>query len=360
MRGLHVFYRRLASEGPQGVAARLVYGALLPLSLIYREILRLRAVLYRRGFLSRYRASVPVISIGNLAVGGTGKTPVTDFLIKFFLTRERRVAVVSRGYGGRKQGGVLVVCRGNGPVLEPGHCGDEPYLLARRNPQALVLVAPRRADGVRRAVEELGAEIVLLDDGFQHMAVERDLDIVLLDARRPFGNGYTLPAGLLREPMSALKRGDLFILTRCQPQDQTSLPVEGPVLHSRHQLSDHATDLQGIVLPLKSLVGKKGVAFAGIAEPGEFFRSLKEKGLILTAERVFPDHCAYGEETNRQLAALCRDADYLVTTEKDAVKLSGLDWIRPLYQVPLILEFQEAEDLEGFLAPFIPVREGMP
>ncbi len=199
-----------------------------------------------------------------------------------------------------------------------------------------------------------------MDDGFQHMAVARDLDIVLLDARNPFGNGHTLPVGLLREPRSALQRGDLFILTRCKTQDQTSLPVEGPVLHSRHLLSDHATDLQGTVLPLKSLAGKIGVAFAGIAEPGEFFRSLKEKGLILTAERAFPDHCAYGAESVRQLTALCRDADYLVTTEKDAVKLSGLDWIRPVYQVPLILEFQEPGVLEGFLAPFVPVREGTP
>ena len=353
MSGLHGFYRRMARNGPDSVAEQVVYLFLLPFSMIYREIMRLRAALYRWRVMPSYKAPVPIISVGNLAVGGTGKTPVTDYLIKFCLAQERRVAVVSRGYGGRKHNGVQVVSSGHGPLLDPELCGDEPYLLARRNPQALVLVSPKRANAVKRAVEEFDAEIVLLDDGFQHLAVKRDFDIVLLDSQHPLGNGQVLPAGLLREPVSALGRGDLFLLTRCDIEAGNDLPVSGPVLHCQHVLADHAFNLQGQQIPLTSLMGKKGIAFAGIAEPQGFFRILKEKGLDLVAEISFADHCTYGESELQQLATACLQADYLITTEKDAVKLSALNLPLPCFQVPLALEFQELGALEEFLRPLV-------
>jgi len=214
-------------------------------------------------------------------------------------------------------------------------------------------VSPKRADAVRRAVEEFGAEIVLLDDGFQHLAVQRDFDIVLLDAQRPFGNGQVLPAGLLREPVSALGRGDLFLLTRCDNEAGFGLPVNGPVLHCRHVLADHVLNLEGQQIPLPSLMGKRGIAFAGIAEPQGFFRSLKDKGLGLVAEISFADHCTYGESELRQLTAACLEADFLITTEKDAVKLSALNLPLPCFQVPLTLQFREAGVLEGFLRPLV-------
>ena len=353
MSGLQGFYRRLARNGPDSIAEQLLYIFLLPFSMLYRELMRLRSALYRWQVLPSYQGPVPIISVGNLAVGGTGKTPVVDYLIKFCLAHGRRVAVVSRGYGGRKHPGVQIVSGGNGPLLEPEQCGDEPYLLARRNPQALVLVSPKRADAVRQAVEEYGAEIILLDDGFQHLAVQRDFDIVLLDAQRPLGNGQLLPAGLLREPVSALGRGDLFLLTRCDNKTGCDLPVKGPVLHCRHALADHALNLKGQQVPLASLGGKRGIAFAGIAEPAGFFRSLKDKGLGLVVEFSFADHCSYGESELRQLTAACQEADYLITTEKDAVKLNALNLPLPCYQVPLILEFQELAALESFLRPLI-------
>ncbi|OEU62908.1 MAG: tetraacyldisaccharide 4'-kinase [Desulfuromonadales bacterium C00003094] len=353
MSGLQGFYRRLARNGPDSIAEQLLYVFLLPFSMLYRELMRLRAALYRWRVFSSYRASVPIISVGNLAVGGTGKTPVVDYLIKFCLAQGRQVAVVSRGYGGRKHPGVQVVSGGKGLLLEPEQCGDEPYLLARRNPQALVLVSPKRADAVRQAVEEFGAEIVLLDDGFQHLAVQRDFDIVLLDAQRPLGNGQLLPAGLLREPVSALGRGDLFLLTRCDNEAGFDLPVKGPVLHCRHALADHALNLKGQQIPLASLGDKRGIAFAGIAEPAGFFSSLKDKGLGLVFEISFADHCSYGESELRQLTVASLEADYLITTEKDAVKLSALNLPLPCYQVPLILEFREPGSLEGFLRPLV-------
>lgn len=354
---LQGFYRRLARNGPASPAEKMLLAFLIPLGVVYGALLRLRAALYRRGVLPSFRASVPVISAGNLAVGGTGKTPLVDYLVRFCLTVDRRVAVVSRGYGGRRRPDVQVVCSGRGPLLGPDQCGDEPYLLARRNPGALVLVSPRRAEAVRRAVEEFGADVVLLDDGFQHLAVRRDLDIVLLDARRPFGNGHVLPAGLLREPKSALGRGDLFILTRCEKDRFPNLPVAGPVLRCRHLLGEEAHELQGEKVSLSSLVGKRGAAFAGIAEPKSFFNDLKARGLELSAEIPFADHCSYGTTELERLRLASDGADYLITTEKDGVKLPASGLPLPCYQVPMALHFYEDGALETFLRPIFFPKE---
>jgi tetraacyldisaccharide 4'-kinase len=209
---------------------------------------------------------------------------------------------------------------------------------------------------VRRAVGEFGAEVVLLDDGFQHLAVKRDFDIVLLDAKRPFGNGHVLPAGLLREPVSALRRGDLFVLTRCDEQ-AVPLSVNGPLLHSHHLLDDEAQKLQGDKVPLNALQEKQGVAFAGIAEPESFFGALRSKGLNLIAGISLGDHCAYRPEDLQQLRKACNGADYLITTEKDGVKLSASRLPLPCYQVPMTLKFHEEGALEEYLRPFLESKE---
>ncbi len=354
---LQGFYRRVARNGPENPVERLLLVFLIPLGVVYGELLRLRAALYRWKVMPSFRAAVPVISVGNLAVGGTGKTPMVDYLVKVFLAGGRRVAVVSRGYGGRKGCEVRVVSSGQGPLLGPDRCGDEPYLLARRNPEALVLVSPRRAAAVRRAVGEFGADVVLLDDGFQHLAVKRDLDIVLLDARRPFGNGHVLPAGLLREPKSALKRGDLFILTRCEGGRFPVLPVTGPVLRCRHLLGEEAHELQGEKVSLSSLADKRGAAFAGIAEPDSFFKELRARGLQLSAEIPFADHSVYGPAELERLRTAVDGADYLITTEKDGVKLPASGLPLPCYQVPVTLDFFGDGALENFLRPILFPKE---
>jgi tetraacyldisaccharide 4'-kinase len=337
---LAAFYRRLALQGPSNFWQWLLFVLLLPLGLIYGIIGLLRVFFYRQGLLPVYRASVPTVSVGNLASGGTGKTPIVDSLVRFCLGRGIRVAVVSRGYGGTGVTGVGVVCDGEGPLLDPAVCGDEPYLLARRNPRALILVARKRALGVALAVERLGAELIILDDGFQHLGVARDLDIVLLDACAPFGNGWPLPAGLLREFPAALSRGNLFILTRTA----AALPspdLPGPRLHARHRLSAEAVSLGGERRTLATLQGHKGVAFAGIADPEAFFAGLRGEGLKLLHTLSFADHAGYGSEELRTIGEAALGADYLITTEKDGVKLAGNFFAVPCYEVPLILEFVE-------------------
>jgi len=339
MSRLLALHRQLVAAGPRGLAQQMLFFLLRCAGWLYGLIGRLRRELYRAGILSVYRAPVPVISVGNLAVGGTGKTPMVDYLVKWLSGQGRRVAVVSRGYGGRGAGKVGVVCAGEGPLLPPEVCGDEPYLLAQRNPRALVFIAPRRADGIRLAIERFAADVILLDDGFQHLAVARDLDIVLLDARRPFGNGYLLPAGLLRESPAALAQAGVVVLTRSDGSENPAPNLMCPLIRCRHRLAVEAVSLAGKKLPLQSLAGQRGVAFAGIADPENFFSALAAEDLQLVRTLPLSDHIAYDRDTLALLAEAARDADFLVTTEKDGVKITSLQLPLPCYHIPMTLEF---------------------
>jgi len=343
--GLRELHRRLAVAGPRGWAERALYAALVPLSWLFALLVSARRALYRFGIFSVYRAPVPVVSVGNLAVGGTGKTPMVDYVVKLLQTGSRRVAVVSRGYGGGGFGPVGVVCAGEGPLLSPLVCGDEPYLLARRNPTAIVLVAPRRAEGIRTAVERFGAEVIVLDDGFQHLAVARDLDIVLLDAKSPFGNRRLLPAGLLREPPSALRRAGFVALTRSDGREEPVPALNAPPVRCRHRLSDEAVALDGTRIALKGLEGRRLAAFAGIAEPEGFFSALEAKGLRPLHTVPLPDHVAYDRQTLESICTAAGSADFLVTTEKDGVKLAADQLPVTCYQIPMTLEFYDEGSL---------------
>lgn len=344
MERLIALHRRLVTVGPQGQVQQLFFGILIAIGWLYGLFGWMRAALYRSGMVPVYRASVPVISVGNLTAGGTGKTPMVDLIVKMMLDRGRRVAVVSRGYGGRGCGKVGVVSASQGALLNPDICGDEPFLLAQRNPEAVVIISPRRADGIRSAVERFGADVVVLDDGFQHLAVARDLDIVLLDARRPFGNGHLLPAGVLRESPSALKRAGFIVLTRGEESETPDLPVAVPIIRCRHKLSDEAVSFQGERVPLERLAELRGVAFAGIADPENFFTSLSGKGLRFKSFPL-PDHVSYDSSTLELLSAAGQDANFLVTTEKDGVKLGAASFPIPCYKIPMTLEFYDEGSL---------------
>lgn len=335
-------------EEPLTAATFLPWLCLAPFGVLYGVVQRLRALFYRWGVLSSYRAARPVISVGNLTVGGTGKTPVVDTIVRDLLQRGERPAVVSRGYGGQIRRGVAIVSRGDGcgALLPAVQCGDEPFLLARRNPQAIVVVAPRRREGVEAAIRDCDASIIILDDGFQHLAVQRDLDILLLDARRPLGNGSLLPAGLLREPPTAHRRAQLCILTRDETLAAPS-PFSVPAtLRCRHRLATEFVALDGSLRPVKDLAKLQGVAFAGIAAPEPFFHALKGLGLHLTATLALNDHADFAGETLRSLKDAAATADFFVTTEKDGVKLRPSDLPLPCFQARLELEFAPAGKLE--------------
>lgn len=348
METLRQFHRRVALYGAKGPREHLFLFLLLPLAFVYGGIVWLRNKCYDRGLFPSYRAEVPVISVGNLAVGGTGKTPVVDWLVKEFLQQGKRTAVVSRGYGGSFVGTVGIVSKGTGLLKQAAEAGDEPYLLARRNPEALVLIARKRADGIKVAVDSLAADIVILDDGFQHRAVQRDLDLVLLDANRPHANNWPLPAGLLREFPGALNRADLLLLTRTTDKSAYSLPGK-TVFKSCHQLADNAISLDGQPLAFVQLSQLKLFAFAGIADPDSFFAGLAAAGLPIGGQLSLSDHCHYDDQLLAEIRAAAKGFDALITTEKDAVKLASGMFAVPCYQVPMSLEIENNDAFKAEL-----------
>ena len=352
MASLRTFYLQLLKNGPSSLCGYVAFLGLWPLSCLYGAIVRLRLYAYSAGFKKIYYAKVPVVSVGNLTVGGTGKTPMTDFLAKWMQKHEVKASIVSRGYGGDYTDPVLMVVLEGATATKPTSCGDEPFLLARKNPAVPVFVARRRALGIN-AAEEAGAELIILDDGFQHRAVYRDLDIVLLDSERPFGSGHMLPAGQLREPSSSLKRSDLIVMTRTLPDRESAPIIDKPTLFSQHKISQRLSSLSGDVLHLTELVGKSCVAFAGIARPEDFFAALKENHLTLKEEIPLADHQVYDEALISHLSTSCQGADVLITTEKDAVKLAGVNFPVPCYQVGVEMTFSETKDLEEMLLKLI-------
>ncbi|MGK2943901.1 MAG: tetraacyldisaccharide 4'-kinase [Desulfuromonadales bacterium] len=353
MSGWRSEYLRMTANGPQSVLSFIIFWGLSPLSFLYSLAMRMRGGLYRAGLKKSYRAAVPVVSVGNLATGGTGKTPMIDFLTKYLSGRAVKCAIVSRGYGGSYRQAVGRVADAHGHLLmTPQECGDEPCLLAMRNPHVPVYVARQRMLGVQ-AAEQDGARLILLDDGFQHLAVQRDLDIVLLDAQYPVGNGRVLPAGLLREPVSALQRADLIVMTRSDAEIKNTLRVSAPVMHGRHQLNKRLTTLKGKDVAERDYAGKRCLAFAGIARPGEFFRSLRDFDFSCAEQVALADHQEYTPEILNRLLGSCHNYDFMVTTEKDAVKLASVNFPVPCYQVGVDLAFDDISPLAGMLERII-------
>jgi tetraacyldisaccharide 4'-kinase len=334
------YFRELLAGERQGIADRFIFVLLIICSLPYGLIIRLRAFAYELGIFTSHALDRPVISVGNLTVGGTGKTPTVAMLARHFIVRGKRVVVLSRGYGGTLHGRYGIVSDGETIFLTAGEAGDEPFLLASTVQGLAVVVGPDRYRVGLLAMERLSPDVFILDDGFQHLRLKRDLDILLLDSRLPFGNGRMLPAGILREPVSAARRADFIMYTRCSGgEDVTHVPGK-PDCRSFHHLAGVSLFNKGELLPFAHLKMETGVAFAGIADPVPFFQDLKDEGLNLAATIPFPDHCRYGEDEVAEIEktmSAC-GADYLITTEKDGVKLAAFPGrLRNLYTTTLEL-----------------------
>jgi tetraacyldisaccharide 4'-kinase len=296
------YLRDLWDGKRQGVRDRLLLSLLTILSYPYGLALRLRAAAYAAGLCRSHRLPRPVVAVGNLTVGGTGKTPMVAWLARWFMERGKRVAVLSRGYGGSLEGEVRIVADGRTILLSPGEAGDEPYLLATSLPGLMVVIGADRYRAGLLALERLNPDIFILDDGYQHLRLKRDLNLLLLDCGKPFGNGLTLPAGILREPVPAAERADLVIYTRCGSTEPARITGK-PWLDASHRLTGALSLAGGEPQPFGSLSKLRGMAFAGIAEPAGFFDSLEREGVRLFATLAFPDHCSYAEE---EIGAICR------------------------------------------------------
>lgn len=319
-----------------------------PATTAYRGVLAVREWLYARGVVASRRLPCVVVSIGNLTVGGTGKTPAVELAVRTLAGLGHRAAVVSRGYG-RRSRGVDVVADTASIRLDPEDAGDEPFLLARRLPGVPVVVGADRREAARTAVERFGATAVVLDDGFQQRALRKDLEVLMVRARRPWGNGRLLPAGPLREPLASMARADLVVATESGDEGEAAA-VEAavarhapgrPVVRARYVPVDCWESGRMRPRRLEALRGARVVAFAGIGSPDAFAATLAELGTDVLDLIVFRDHHRYAREDVGRLAtrAARLGADALVTTEKDWVRLRRLpDLDRPLLVVSVVLE----------------------
>ena len=327
------------------------------ISRLYASLLEARARRYASGAALSHRLPHPVISVGNLTMGGTGKTPFVAHLARRLRFEGKRPAILSRGYG-RRSRGVVVVSEGNGPLVSPEEGGDEPVALALQLPGVAIVVARRRVEAAA-AADRLGADLYILDDGYQHLAIERDANLLLLDARDPFGGGRFPPRGRLREPLSALARADAFVLTRIERDAPAAQALStlaeanphAPVFTARLRAAG-LYDEKGAPIEPPALTERSFVAVCGIARPANFAATLAELGLSAEETLVFRDHHRY---TPADVARIHRTADatggsWVLTTEKDAVKLSGRLRL-PLITVRLAVEVAEP----GFF-PFLARR----
>ncbi len=342
--------------------------ALAPLSWIYGAATRMRLALYRRGLLAVHKVDVPVISVGNITAGGTGKTPFVAWLARAIAQDENssgghhRVCILSRGYGRAAPRTRVVVSDSARILADAREGGDEPRLLAEMlQGVASVVSDSNRFAAARWAIENWGSTVFILDDGFQHLSLARDLNIVLVDATDPWGGGRLLPDGRLREPLEGLARADCIIITRA---DQTNDPNALATLRAEaKQLSGgqatiftsrvHTHRAQPLVssaarpASVEDILRKPMAAFCALGNPQSFFAHLRSDGYAVNYTRAFPDHHSYTQSDVDTLVreAAANKAQGLLTTAKDAVKLGALRFALPCYVIEIDLEVADEDRL---------------
>jgi tetraacyldisaccharide 4'-kinase len=325
---------------------------LLPLAVLYYGIITVRNWLYDISLLKRQTVSCKVISVGNITVGGTGKTPTVEFLAKAFVNQNLRVCVISRGYKRQKKGFVLV-SDGRDILTGFAECGDEPYLLAKKLLGVPVIVDENRNRAAQFAITHFSPDVILLDDGFQHRRIARDVDIVLIDSVAGFGNGWLLPAGPLRETVTSLQRAQLIVFTKFKPsaavlslKNRIQKNSIAPLVTMTHNPVTFI-DLKDRAIALQEIKGKKILAFCGIARPNSFFNQLEGLGAKIVYRKRYKDHYEYTSRDKQALNALVvkYDAEYFVTTEKDRVRFSPEDFARPVWAlvIEVALSYGETE-----------------
>jgi tetraacyldisaccharide 4'-kinase len=324
-------------------------------SIFYRLGYYLKSFLYRSGVVKPKKLTARVISIGNITLGGTGKTPLVIYLSQRLKERKLKVAILTRGYK-RKKKKLTELTEENKNTTPWTEVGDEPYLLASRLYDIPVVVSKDRSRSAVCAEEKYQSKILVLDDGFQHWRLSRDLDIVMIDATNPFGNSKLFPAGILREPLSSLKRADIFVLTKTdQISNKENLirvlkayNQDAPVIESVYRIKSIERLLDHSLIEEKHVEGKKCLAFSGIGNPISFEQSLKLLKIEVLKHHKFPDHFFYQRRDilNLEKEALKFNADFMITTEKDSVRIPIMsELIIPIYVFKIDLAITEGEEI---------------
>ncbi|MBN2030564.1 tetraacyldisaccharide 4'-kinase [bacterium] len=342
---------------------------LWPLSILYRAGWILRNQLYRWGILSSIRLDTKVIGVGNVTVGGTGKTPCVERMSHLLRERGCRIVVLSRGFR-RKRRGSVVVSDGEKINVNYRQAGDEPMLLAKSLSGIPVIVGKNRAKTGRLAVKNWKIDVLLLDDAFQNKQLKKDLDLVVMDSTNLWGNGRLLPAGPLREPLKGLKRADAILLSRVNEQRVSEKDarriqeLSGAKIFSAIHKPVHFVSIQDKKkYELDTLRNKKGIAFAGIGNPDSFQKTLRSVGMVLIDFLVFRDHHGYQPADLKKIIqrAESQKAEVLVTTEKDHVRLPPY-WNPPIpaYVLKIAFEIQKGfQELNQLLDSVLtPQKEG--
>ena len=328
-----------------------LYLILKLLSLIYFWGHCFRMWAYRWDLFPSHKLDCRVISVGNLTLGGTGKTPVVMMIAETLRGNGYKPGILSRGYGGNSKNEVNVVCDGEKILLSPETAGDEAVMMAQKLKNVPVLVGSDRYQLGRYAIEYFGVDTLILDDGFQYLALKRDMNILLFDHQRPFGNGQLFPAGELREPKKETCRADFVCITRYSeasyPPGINEYLIKGlPVIKSTLRLDSLLKFGDGKNLDIKELRDQPVAAFSGIANPDDFRKIIEQTGARLVYYHPFPDHHEYSPSDLKSIesSALKVGAKIILTTEKDGVKLKPNELILPLYKVALEMEILEGRE----------------
>lgn len=332
------FWRNLVTSKKQNICYAPLCLVLTVLSWLYGLLVGLRNRLYDISFLPTVKVPAAVVSIGNITTGGTGKTPLVAWLCNHFIGKGIKTAVLTRGY--KKKGDVA----------------DEPAMLTKAVPSIIVIVNPDRVAGAEKAISEHNAKLLVMDDGFQHRKLARDVNIVAIDATVPFGNEKILPAGLLREPLDSLSRADAVVITRANQNSPemideikrriTKIKPDMVFAAAVHK-PKYVKLIKDRQLPLEQLKDKRIYAFCGIGNPNAFFQTLTDMTLNIVGKKVYNDHHLY---TNDDIEAIYEDARYnkaefVITTHKDWIKTALLSMDR--FQIPFGSMMVELEFVDG-------------
>jgi len=371
LEGIETFAIDVILERRYGKRAAILRWILQALSHVYRLIVRARLGLYRQRIYREHTLGCPVVSVGNITVGGTGKTPVVELLARELTAGGRKVAILSRGYKSvpkplvsrildkilRKKNIFTprIVSDGQALLLDSRTAGDEPFMLANNLRGVVVLVDRDRVKSGLYALENFGADVLLLDDGFQYVRLEHRLEITLIDRQAPFGNEYLLPRGTLREPPANLRRATHILLTKCVAgMDNADLIARirrynrtAEIIETTHRARHLRNLLTGEVKSLDFLQGKRIGSVCGIAAPESFEGALRKLGAKIELSKIYTDHHRYSDKEIESFIARCarRNVDAILTTEKDAVRIPRLlDAEVPMYYLRVEIEILKGQE----------------
>lgn len=330
------------------------------ISLPYRLIITFRNRLYDKKIFAVVKLPCPVISVGNITAGGTGKTPCVIMLARMLQSHGFKPAILSRGYGGKTTKSVNIVSDGKNILLDSKTAGDEPFLMAQSLRSIPIFVGPQRIKTGVTAINRFGANVLICDDAMQHRQIFRDINLVLLDSPDPLGNGHVLPRGKLREPIAGLGRASAFLLTRADETPNTDsinnkLTQIGniPIFTSIHKLKDVIKGDYSDKWPIAGLKGKKVCAFCGIAKPDSFKKSLLAAQCHILSWDTFPDHHNY---SRAELEIIKNkfynyEADLIITTQKDGMRLQNFaEFLSIIHMMRIEMEITPSrESFDNFI-----------